>query len=108
MNPLTDENADMEPRRSRRERDTVPFTPRKKKKAVDDGFYKVMQQDLKNLRPRTLTVEEKIDIVAVQAKIRHGFYSVHQIAYPGRKPKTCHAKKKKNCEVDMSFKQALW
>ena len=88
VNPPSDENADMEPRRSRRERNTVPFTPRKKQKTLDDGFYNVVQQDLKNLRPRALTIEEKMDIVAVQAKIRHDFYSVHQLVSPGRKQKT--------------------
>lgn len=81
-------------KRSRGERISAQSTPNKKRKVVDDDFYDEVRQDLRKLRPRALTIEEKMDIIAVQARIRHDFHLTHQLVSPGQKPRTCDATNK--------------
>ena len=70
---------------------TPQQAPQKRKSQVDDDEMEAVVKYVKKNRSSVVTLEAKLDIIMLQAKIRNLFASKVNLLYPGRKPTRCNA-----------------
>ena len=69
----------------------VANTPRKKMKVVGDAELEEVAAYVKKHRSSVLTVDAKLDILLLQAKLRHEHYVKQKLLSPGRKSSRAEA-----------------